>query len=66
VYLKANVNLGELTDTIISQNYVGSVMKVWEDNIYIFITMAVNNLINLKRVMIFLRVCFAMYTLCLL
>ena len=40
VYLKANVNLGELTDTIISQNYVGSVMKVWEDNIYIFISMA--------------------------
>ncbi|KAH3787724.1 protein BCCIP homolog [Dreissena polymorpha] len=27
VFLKANVNLSQLTDTIISQNYIGSVMK---------------------------------------
>ena len=28
LFLKANVNVSELTDTIISQNYVGSVIKV--------------------------------------
>lgn len=29
--LKAHVNISELTDLIISQNYVGSVVKVSED-----------------------------------
>ena len=28
LFLKANINLSELTDTLISQNYVGSVIKV--------------------------------------
>ena len=28
VFLKANIDVGELTNTIISQNYVGSIVKV--------------------------------------
>ncbi|XP_052831624.1 BRCA2 and CDKN1A-interacting protein [Octopus bimaculoides] len=60
LFLKANINLGQLADTIISQNYIGCVLKVlntfvtnfyvWLDGFFSFLFSSSLTLSNLESV----------------